>query len=87
MGPAEVFVALIVVGLPVILLMIIASRYFRLREKKLKQLAEWKAYKKQLARQKKRIAQEKAAQKAKKAHQARLQEKARGRANRSRRAE
>jgi ABC-type phosphate transport system auxiliary subunit len=35
MGPAEVFVALIVVGLPVILLMIIASRHFRLREKKL----------------------------------------------------
>ena len=35
MGPAEVFIALIVVGLPVILLMIIASRYFRLREKKL----------------------------------------------------
>lgn len=35
MGPAEVFIALIVVGLPVILLMIIASFYFRLREKKL----------------------------------------------------
>ena len=35
MGPGEVFVALIVVGLPVILLMIIANRYFRLREKKL----------------------------------------------------
>ena len=35
LGPAEVFVALIVIGLPVILLMIIASRYFRLREKKL----------------------------------------------------
>jgi ABC-type phosphate transport system auxiliary subunit len=35
MGPAEVFVALIVIGLPVILLMIIANRYFRLREKKL----------------------------------------------------
>ena len=35
MGPAEVFIALIVVGLPVILLMIIANRYFRLREKKL----------------------------------------------------
>lgn len=35
MGPAEVFVALIVVGLPVILLMIIANRFFRLREKKL----------------------------------------------------
>lgn len=35
MGLAEVFVALIVIGLPVILLMIIANRYFRLREKKL----------------------------------------------------
>jgi ABC-type phosphate transport system auxiliary subunit len=35
MGPAEVFIALIVVGLPVILLMIIANRFFRLREKKL----------------------------------------------------
>lgn len=35
MGPAEVFVALIVIGLPIILLMLIANRYFRLREKKL----------------------------------------------------
>jgi predicted negative regulator of RcsB-dependent stress response len=35
MGPAEVFLALIIVGLPVILLMLIANRYFRLREKKL----------------------------------------------------
>jgi hypothetical protein len=35
MGPGEVFVALIIVGLPVILLMIIANRFFRLREKKL----------------------------------------------------
>jgi len=35
MGPAEVFIALIIVGLPVILLMIIANRFFRLREKKL----------------------------------------------------
>lgn len=35
MGPGEVFVALIVIGLPVILLMIIANRYFRLREKRL----------------------------------------------------
>lgn len=35
MGPAEVFVALIVIGLPVILLMIIANRFFRLRERKL----------------------------------------------------
>ena len=35
MGPGEVFIALIVIGLPIMLLMIIASRYFRLREKKL----------------------------------------------------
>jgi hypothetical protein len=35
MGPAEVFIALIVIGLPVMLLMIIANRYFRLRERKL----------------------------------------------------
>ena len=35
MGPGEVFIALIVIGLPVILLMLIANRYFRLREKKL----------------------------------------------------
>ncbi len=35
MGPAEVFIALIVIGLPVMLLMIIANRYFRLREKRL----------------------------------------------------
>lgn len=35
LGPGEVFVALIVIGLPVMLLMIIANRYFRLREKKL----------------------------------------------------
>ena len=34
-GPGEVFVALIVIGLPVILLMIIANRVFRLRERKL----------------------------------------------------
>jgi hypothetical protein len=34
-GPAAVFIALIVIGLPVMLLMIIANRYFRLREKKL----------------------------------------------------
>ena len=34
-GPTNVFIALIVVGLPVILLMIIANRFFRLREKKL----------------------------------------------------
>lgn len=35
MGPAEVFIALFVVGLPVLLLMLIANRWFRLREKKL----------------------------------------------------
>ena len=34
-GPTNVFIAMIVVGLPVILLMIIANRFFRLREKKL----------------------------------------------------
>ena len=34
-GPGEVFIALIVVGLPMILLMIIANRFFRLRERKL----------------------------------------------------
>ena len=35
MGPAEVMIALIVIGLPIILLMLIANRFFRLREKKL----------------------------------------------------
>ena len=35
MGPGEVFVALIIIGLPVILLMLLVNRYFRLREKKL----------------------------------------------------
>ena len=35
LGPGEVFVALIVIGLPFIMLTIIANRYFRLREKKL----------------------------------------------------
>ena len=34
-GPGEVMVALIVIGLPTILLMIVANRYFRLRERKL----------------------------------------------------
>ena len=34
-GPTNVLIALIVVGLPIILLMVIANRYFRLREKKL----------------------------------------------------
>jgi ABC-type phosphate transport system auxiliary subunit len=35
MGPAEAMIALIVIGLPILLLMLIANRYFRLREKKL----------------------------------------------------
>ncbi len=35
MGPGEVIIALIVIGLPIILLMLIANRFFRLREKKL----------------------------------------------------
>src|SRR3954469_10013498 len=35
MGPAEVMVALIVIGLPVLTVMLIANRFFRLREKKL----------------------------------------------------
>lgn len=34
-GPGEVIIALIVIGLPVIMLMLLVSRYFRLREKKL----------------------------------------------------
>ena len=35
MGPGEVMIALIVIGLPVLTLMLIANRYFRLREKRL----------------------------------------------------
>jgi len=35
MGPGEVFIALIVIGLPVMLLMIIANRFFKYREKRL----------------------------------------------------
>lgn len=35
MGPGEVMIALIVIGLPVIFMMIVANRFFRLREKKL----------------------------------------------------
>jgi len=34
-GPGEVMVALIVIGLPVLTLMLIANRFFKLREKKL----------------------------------------------------
>ena len=45
MGMSEVLVALIVIGLPVILLMIIANRYFRLREKKLEVEAQMAAEK------------------------------------------
>ncbi len=44
-GPTNVFIALIVIGLPVILLMIIANRYFRLREKKLDVEAKFAAEK------------------------------------------
>jgi ABC-type phosphate transport system auxiliary subunit len=46
MGPGEVFIAFIVIGLPVLLLMMIANRYFKLRERKLEveaQLAAEKA--------------------------------------------
>jgi hypothetical protein len=32
MGPGEVMIALIVIGLPVIFLMIVANRFFKLRE-------------------------------------------------------
>jgi hypothetical protein len=35
MGPGEALIAFIVIGLPVLLLMLIANRYFRFREKKL----------------------------------------------------
>jgi len=35
MGPAEVSIALIVIGLPVIFLMIVANRFFKYREKRL----------------------------------------------------
>jgi ABC-type phosphate transport system auxiliary subunit len=34
-GPTAVLLAAIIIGLPVILLMVIANRFFRLREKKL----------------------------------------------------
>jgi hypothetical protein len=34
-GPTNVLIAMIVIGLPMILLMLIANRYFKLREKKL----------------------------------------------------
>ena len=35
MGPGEDFIAFIVIGLPVLLLLTIANRWFRLKEKKL----------------------------------------------------
>ena len=35
MGPGEVFIALIVVGMPVMFLMLLGNRFFRLREKQL----------------------------------------------------
>ena len=34
-GPTAVLLAMIIIGLPVLVLMLIANRYFRLREKKL----------------------------------------------------
>jgi ABC-type phosphate transport system auxiliary subunit len=34
-GPGEVLLGLVIIGLPVLMLMLIANRYFRLREKKL----------------------------------------------------
>lgn len=35
MGPGDVMLAMIVIGLPTIMIMLIANRYFRYREKKL----------------------------------------------------
>lgn len=35
MGPSEVMIALIVIGLPVMFLMILANRFFKFREKQL----------------------------------------------------
>src|SRR5215470_20233630 len=35
MGPGEVMIALIVIGLPTVMLMLVASRFFKFREKKL----------------------------------------------------
>jgi hypothetical protein len=34
-GPGEVMLAMIIIGLPTLMLMLIANRYFKLREKKL----------------------------------------------------
>ena len=44
-GPGEVMIALIVVGLPVLLLMIMANRFFRLREKQVEVQAQTAAEK------------------------------------------
>lgn len=35
MGPAEVFLALVIIGLPVLLLIVMANRFFGYREKQL----------------------------------------------------
>lgn len=35
MGPSEVMIALTVIGLPILAVMLIANRWFRLREKKI----------------------------------------------------
>ena len=45
MGPEQVFIAAIVIGLPILLLMLIVNRYFRLREKKLDVEAKFAAEK------------------------------------------
>ena len=45
MGPGEVMVAMVVIGLPVILLIVIANRWFKLREKKLEVEAQMAAEK------------------------------------------
>ena len=45
MGAPEVMIALIVIGLPVLMVMLIANRFFRLREKKLEVEAQMAAEK------------------------------------------
>ena len=42
MGPPEVFIALIVVGLPVLLLMLIANRFFKLRRSSWRSKRRWR---------------------------------------------
>ena len=44
-GPTNVLIALIVIGLPVILLMIVFNRFFKFREKKLEVEAQFAAEK------------------------------------------